>query len=214
MGREARGPPGGHQEERDSETSLKGRDPPPSYWEEPIRMEGLRIMKGRRELVFSFRPIGIIRSPYHDPEGMPIQPKGACGVPGTVEVFEEYRAGLADLEGFSRIILIYPFYRSTGYSLVVTPFLDTRPRGLFSTRAPRRPNAIGLSIVRLVGVDRGHLTIEDVDILDGTPLLDIKPYVPAFDSFPDERSGWLSGCDEKVTLARSDGRFRDTPGDS
>jgi tRNA (adenine37-N6)-methyltransferase len=171
-------------------------------------------MEGQEIRVFTYRPIGIIRSPYHDPAGMPVQPAGARGVTGRVEVFEEYRAGLADLNGFSRIILIYPFHRSLGYDLVVTPFLDTRSRGLFSTRAPRRPNAIGLSIVRLVEVKDGELAIEDVDILDGTPLLDIKPYVPAFDSYPDERSGWLSECDEKVGSVRSDGRFRDGPGGS
>lgn len=163
--------------------------------------------------VFAYRPIGTIRSPYTDPAGMPIQPGGARGVSGRVEVFEEYRAGLADLDGFSRIILLYPFHRSSGYSLVVTPFLDTRPRGLFSTRAPRRPNAIGLSIVRLTGLKEGVLEIEDVDILDGTPLLDIKPYVPAFDSYPDEKAGWLEGCGERVVTARSDGRFRKGPGD-
>lgn len=160
---------------------------------------------------FSYRPIGVIRSPFRDPAGMPIQPGSARGVPGSVEVFEEYRQGLADLDGFSRIILIYPFHRSTGYSLVVTPFLDNRPRGLFSTRAPRRPNAIGLSVVRLTGVKGGELAIEDIDILDGTPLFDIKPYVSAFDSYPDERSGWLSGCGEKIASARSDGRFLDSP---
>jgi tRNA-Thr(GGU) m(6)t(6)A37 methyltransferase TsaA len=128
-------------------------------------------------------------------------------------VFEEYRAGLADLNGFSRIILIYPFHLSAGYSLVVTPFLDHHHRGVFSTRAPRRPNAIGLSMVRLVEVRGGDLVVEDVDILDGTPLLDIKPYVPAFDSFPDERSGWLSESGGKVVSARSDRRFQDPSGD-
>jgi len=170
-------------------------------------------MEERRVPVFSYRPIGIIRSPYRDPAGMPIQPPGARGVQGWVEIYEEYRRGLSDLDGFSRIILIYPFHRSAGYSLVVTPFLDICPRGVFSTRAPRRPNAIGISIVKLEEVRDGELVIGDVDILDGTPLLDIKPYVPAFDAYPDERSGWLAGCDERVVSARSDGRFRDSPGD-
>jgi len=171
-------------------------------------------MQERRNAVFSYRPIGIIRSPYHDPEGMPVQPGGARGVRGEVEIYQEYRAGLADLDGFSRIILLYPFHRSERYSLTVTPFLDTRPRGLFATRAPRRPNAIGLSIVRLSGIQDGVLAIEDVDILDGTPLLDIKPYVPAFDSYPHERAGWLTGCEAKLGRARSDGRFQDGQGDS
>jgi len=171
-------------------------------------------MAEKKRSIYSYRPIGTIRSPFRDPAGMPVQPGGARGVRGTVEIFEEFRAGLADLDGFSRIFLLYPFHQSTGYSLVVMPFLDTRPRGLFSTRAPRRPNAIGLSVVRLTGVRDGEISIEDVDILDGTPLLDIKPYVPAFDSYPKERSGWLSGCEEKVVPARSDERFQDTSGDS
>ena len=164
--------------------------------------------------VFSYRPIGIIRSPYQDPAGMPVQSGGAAGIRGRVEVFGEFRAGLADLDGFSRIILIYPFHRSEGYGLVVTPFLDKHPRGVFATRAPRRPNAIGLSTVRLIGVEGEGLAIGDVDILDGTPLLDIKPYVPAFDAYPDERSGWLEGCDEWIGSARSDGRFLERPGNS
>ena len=163
------------------------------------------------EQAFSYTPIGVIRSPFTDPVGMPIQPGGARGVTGTVEVFGEYRAGLADLDGFSRIILIYPFHRSEGWSLAVTPFLDDRPRGVFATRAPRRPNAIGLSIVRLLGVRDGELAIGDVDVLDGTPLLDIKPYVPAFDSYPDERSGWLAGSADRVGPAKSDGRFLKKP---
>ncbi|MGA2933892.1 MAG: tRNA (N6-threonylcarbamoyladenosine(37)-N6)-methyltransferase TrmO [Methanomicrobiales archaeon] len=171
-------------------------------------------MKEENNPAFSYRPIGIIHSPYQDPAGMPIQPQGARGVQGRVEIYEEYRPGLSDLEGFSRIFLIYSFHRSAGYGLVVIPFLDARPRGVFSTRAPRRPNAIGLSIVRLERVKDGELVIADVDILDGTPLFDIKPYVPAFDAYPDERSGWLSGCDEKVAEARSDRRFLDKTLDS
>jgi tRNA-Thr(GGU) m(6)t(6)A37 methyltransferase TsaA len=171
-------------------------------------------MERERAMAFSYRSIGIIRSPYKDPAGMPIQPQGARGVRGSVEIYEEYRPGLSDLEGFSRIILIYPFHRSAGYSLVVTPFLDTTPRGVFATRAPRRPNSIGLSIVRLEAVKDGELVIGDVDILDGTPLFDIKPYVPAFDLYPDERSGWLSGCDERVAEVRSDWRFLDKPRDT
>ena len=131
-----------------------------------------------------------------------------------MEIYEEYRPGLSDLEGFSRIILLYPFHRSAGYSLVVTPFLDTRPRGVFATRAPKRPNAIGLSIVRLEEVKDGELVIGDVDILDGTPLFDIKPYVPAFDAYPGERSGWLSGCDIKCCGIGSDRRFLDRTLDS
>jgi len=157
--------------------------------------------------VFSYTPIGTIRSPFTDPAGMPIQPAGAKGVRGTVVIEEKYREGLRDLEGFSRIILIYAFHRSDGYSLVVIPFLDTVPHGVFATRAPKRPNAIGLSVVRLVAVNGNDLTVEDIDILDGTPLLDIKPYVPAFDAFPDEKAGWFDQYCDRITAMRSDRRF-------
>jgi tRNA (adenine37-N6)-methyltransferase len=155
----------------------------------------------------TFSPIGTIRSPYSEPSGMPIQPAGAQGIKGTVVLREEFRAGLRDLDGFSRIILIYAFHRCTGYSLEVVPFLDTQSHGIFATRAPKRPNAIGLSIVRLVRINGCELEVEDIDILDGTPLLDIKPYVPAFDCFPDERAGWFGDCSDRVAGARADTRF-------
>ena len=154
-----------------------------------------------------FTPIGTIHSPYTDPVGMPIQPAGAKGVRGTVVLDEKFLGGLRDIEGFSRLILIYAFHRSNGYSLEVIPYLDTVPHGVFATRAAKRPNAIGLSIVRLVSVNGSELIIEDVDILDGTPLLDIKPYVPAFDCFPDAKAGWFDSCCDKVTTVRSDRRF-------
>jgi tRNA (adenine37-N6)-methyltransferase len=153
------------------------------------------------------RPIGVVRSPFTDPVGMPIQPAGACGVRGTVEVFPEFCGGLDDLGGFSRIILVYFFHRSHGYALRVVPFLDDRERGVFATRAPRRPNPIGLSVVRLVAVQGCRLVIEDVDVLDGTPVLDIKPYVPSIDAYPDEREGWFGECDRDVREARADRRF-------
>ncbi|OPY32877.1 MAG: S-adenosyl-L-methionine-binding protein [Methanoregula sp. PtaU1.Bin006] len=157
--------------------------------------------------MITFTPIGTIHSPFTDPAGMPIQPAGAKGVKGTVSIDEKYREGLRDIEGFSRIILIYAFHRANGYLLEVVPFLDTESHGIFATRAPKRPNAIGISVVRLIAVDDCELTIEDVDILDGTPLLDIKPYVPEFDCFPDEKAGWFDRCCGKVGTARSDQRF-------
>jgi tRNA-Thr(GGU) m(6)t(6)A37 methyltransferase TsaA len=162
----------------------------------------------RGEMEIKYRPIGVIHSPFKTVEGVPIQPAGAVGIRGTVEVFPEFVEGLKDLEGFSHIILIYHFHRVKGYQLEVTPFLDERPHGVFATRAPRRPNAIGLSVVRLVGVEGGVLEVDGVDVLDGTPLLDIKPYVPEFDVYEVEKVGWLEERKEEVVHRRSDGRFR------
>jgi len=155
-----------------------------------------------------YRPIGFIRSPYRETEGTPIQTTGAKGVEGTVEVLPECAEGLKDLEGFSHIILIYHFHLSEGYSLTVKPFLDDTPRGVFATRAPKRPNAIGFSVVRLVKIEGATLHIEDVDIVDSTPLLDIKPYVPEFDAKEAERIGWLSGKAEKAAKTDADERFK------
>ncbi len=158
-------------------------------------------------MVIEYSPIGIIHSPFNDPAGMPIQPTAATGIAGTVEVFEQFRDGLKDLDGFTYIFLLYHLHRASGFALQVVPFLDIEERGLFATRAPRRPNALGLSIVRLCQVDGTILHLENVDILDGTPLLDIKPYVPRFDFFPDARSGWLQEAGAHVLNARSDARF-------
>jgi len=154
------------------------------------------------------KPIGVIHSPFKDLDGMPIQPAGASGVKGTVEVFEEYRTGLNDLDGFSHIVLLYLFHRSQGFSLHVVPYLDTQMRGVFATRAPRRPNAIGLSVVQLDMIKDGILEIQNVDILDGTPLLDIKPYVPEFDTQVKVRTGWLENVKGTVKHSKSDDRFK------
>jgi tRNA-Thr(GGU) m(6)t(6)A37 methyltransferase TsaA len=124
-----------------------------------------------------------------------------------VEVFPEYAEGLKDLDGFSHIVLLYHFHRVKEANLIVTPFMDSQPRGVFSTRAPKRPNPIGLSVVKLLGIDGTTLHIENVDILDGTPLLDIKPCVPEFDHYPVERIGWLEKSGSKVQEKRSDRRF-------
>ena len=153
-------------------------------------------------------PIGVIHTPFTSLEGMPIQPTGAAGVKGTVEVFENYRPGLKDLEGFSHIILIYHFHGSSGFKLHVVPFLDSQPRGLFATRAPKRPNPIGLSVVQLDKIENGLLYIQNVDILDNTPLLDIKPYVPEFDAPKKVRIGWLEKATKDASIKRSDDRFR------
>ena len=155
-----------------------------------------------------YRPIGVIHSPFKETKGMPIQPAGARGVAGTVEVIPECSDGLKDLDGFSHIFLLYHFHLSQGYSLMVKPYLDDSMRGVFATRAPRRPNAIGISVVRLVGIDGCTLHIEDVDIADSTPLLDIKPYVQEFDSTEVQRTGWLTGKAERVVTAEADERFK------
>lgn len=152
-------------------------------------------------------PIGVIHSPFKEPQGTPVQPGAARDVAGVVEIFPEFSPGLKDLDGFSRIILLYYFHLARTFSLRVKPFLDEEERGLFATRAPARPCAIGLSVVRLDKVEENRLLIRDVDVVDGTPLLDIKPYVPQFDSFPNEKIGWLTAKIGKFCDARDDGRF-------
>ena len=154
-----------------------------------------------------FKPIGIIHSPFKEPKGVPIQPPGGEDIKGTVHVFSEYSEGLKDIEGFSHIILIYNFHMSKKVSLIVTPYLDSHPRGVFATRAPGRPNPIGFSVVNLVKVDGNILHIKNVDIVDGTPLLDIKPYVPEFDFRDVKSTGWLEHSVHKIPKLRDDGRF-------
>ena len=159
--------------------------------------------------MFEFKAIGMIRTPFDDPEGMPIQPAGAEGVRGTIEIFPDFTEGLKDLDGFSHLILLYVFHRSKDFCLKVTPFMDTVERGVFSTRAPQRPNPIGLSVVRLVEIDGERICVENIDVLDGTPLLDIKPYVPDFDQPAGAiQTGWLGESKRRADQMRSDGRFQ------
>lgn len=156
-----------------------------------------------------FTPIGLVRSPFVNVEDMPIQPAGAREVLGSIELLPEFAPALADLEGFSHLILLYHFHRAKPYAPTVTPFLDNTPHGLFATRAPARPNPIGLSVVELLAVEGTVLRLRGVDILDGTPLLDLKPCVPAFDTPHGEvRTGWLEGCAKRTATARSDERFK------
>ena len=159
-----------------------------------------------------YTPIGIIHSPHTSTSGMPIQPSGAGRFSGTVEVFAPYTDGLKDLDGFSHIFLLYSFHRVSGYDLQVVPFLDTKPHGVFATRAPKRPNPIGLSVVRLVRAEGRMLRVENIDVLDQTPLLDIKPYVPHFDapetnSLAPVRTGWLETVQQTDIRRKSDDRF-------
>jgi len=154
-----------------------------------------------------FQEIGFIHSPHKELTGMPIQPSGAKGIKGLIEIYENFSEGIKDLEGFSHIILLYYFHKSNGFKLTVTPFLDKTPRGLFATRAPKRPNSIGLSIVKLIDIKKNIIHIEDVDILDETPLIDIKPYVPEFDYRSNTTIGWLESYKKNSILKKSDNRF-------
>ncbi|MDI6890274.1 MAG: tRNA (N6-threonylcarbamoyladenosine(37)-N6)-methyltransferase TrmO [Thermodesulfovibrionales bacterium] len=139
-----------------------------------------------------FKPIGIIHSPFKSIQECPIQPSRSKAI-GEVEIFKEYQEGLEDIEGFSHLILIYRFHKSKGYSLKVKPFLDDKIRGLFATRYPRRPNQIGLSIVKLLKRKENILSVEGIDVVGKTPLLDIKPYVPDFIPAGKVKIGWLKG---------------------
>jgi len=154
-----------------------------------------------------YNPVGVIHSPFKEPKGIPIQPTDGKGIQATVEVFPEYTEGLKDIEGFSHIILIYHFHLSRKSSLKVKPYMDNKTRGIFAVRAPSRPNPIGISIVRLVRVEENILHIQDVDIVDGTPLLDIKPYVPEFDIREVEKIGWLEKNVRRLSVSKDDGRF-------
>ena len=140
-----------------------------------------------------YQPIGRIRSPFTNRNETPIQPYRSRAA-GKVEVLAEYEEGLRDVDGFSHLILLYHFHRADpGYDLLVRPFLDDQPKGLFATRYPRRPNGLGLSVVRLVRREANVLHVAGIDVLDGTPLLDVKPYVPPFDAVPEASMGWLEG---------------------
>jgi len=153
------------------------------------------------------RPIGVIHTGHKDKEGTPIQAKANSDGSGWIEVYDEFVEGISDLDGFSHIILLYIFHRSKGYRLKVVPFLDNRERGLFSTRAPNRPNNIGLSIVKVEGIEGNRIHISGTDMLEGTPLLDIKPYVPQMDDRKGARIGWLEGKIHNMEKTYDDGRF-------
>ena len=156
----------------------------------------------------NFKPIGIVHSSFKKAVGTPIQPKAGKGINGTIEVFAEFADGLADLDGFSHIILICHFHLAHNYKLKVIPYMDNQKRGVFATRAPSRPNPIGISVVRLNRIENNILHIQDVDIIDGTPLLDIKPYIPEFESTDEIEIGWLEKRIHKLSTSKNDGRFR------
>ena len=154
-----------------------------------------------------YKPIGVIHSPFKEATGTPIQPTDGKGIRGTVEIFPEFAKGLKDVDGFSHLILIYHFHLSGETSLEIKPYMDNQAHGIFAMRGPSRPNPIGISVVRLVKVEKRILHIQDVDIVDGTPLLDIKPYVPEFDIREVEKIGWLEEKMHKLPTSKDDGRF-------
>ena len=154
----------------------------------------------------TYRAIGTIRTPFSALDNMPIQPV-LSDAEGTVQLDEPYVEALDGLEGFSHAILLYSLHKATPYRSIVTPFLDDSPRGLFSTRAPCRPNPIGLSIVGIRSIVGCEIRISGADMLDGTPLLDIKPYVSSFDAYPDSKDGWLSTKRTSMNCVQSDKRF-------
>lgn len=152
--------------------------------------------------------IGTITTPHDSLQGMPIQPSGAGNISGVAEVFPEFTEGLKDLAGFSNIILIYHLHKVQGYQLIVKPFMDDTEHGIFSTRSPKRPSPIGISTVRLVKVEENKIFFEGADMLNETPLLDIKPFMRQFDNRPHAVSGWLDKKnDDLVMRTRSDSRF-------
>jgi tRNA (adenine37-N6)-methyltransferase len=152
--------------------------------------------------------IGIIHSPFTELQNMPIQPAGAPDTEGEVEVYGDYAEGLRDLDKFSHIYLIYYFHKAPRTELQVVPFMDTEKRGVFSTRSPLRPSHIGMSIVNLISVDGNRLKIRGIDILDGTPLIDIKPFIPQFDCIQDAKSGWMRHSVDEIKMKRADERFK------
>jgi len=154
-----------------------------------------------------FKPIGIIHTPFPTPVNMPIQNTGGTRIRATIEVFQHFVDGLMDLAGFSHIILLYHLHLVQEFSLIVKPFMEDTPHGIFATRSPVRPNPIGMTTVKLIEINNNILIIENVDIVDGTPLLDIKPYLPVIDQVSEPRFGWLSGKMEHFSRIKSDDRF-------
>jgi len=155
--------------------------------------------------------IGVIRCPFKSAAGTPVQPFCAAGTEGWIEVFGSYVDGPQDLDGFQRVWVLFWCHRASEAKLTVIPYRDTVPHGLFATRAPARPNPIGLSTVRLFGITGSMLHVGELDILDGTPVLDIKPYVSQYDSYPAQRCGWLDGDRATKGVVVADDRFEISP---
>jgi tRNA (adenine37-N6)-methyltransferase len=161
--------------------------------------------------VITYHAIGVVRSPFTTLAGMPLQSVAAPDVHGQIEIHPSFVPGLADLETFSHLYVIAHLHRGNPGGLTVVPFLDDTRRGVFATRSPRHPNPIGVSVVRLLAVRGATLEIAGLDLLDGTPVLDVKPYVPTFDAVEAERTGWLEQGARRVFEVRSDARFDEDP---
>ena len=155
----------------------------------------------------TYTPIGIVHSQFKEPKNVPIQASVSKQSEGIIEIYPQYVEGLRDLEGFSHIMLLYHFHRVTATHLTVKPFLDDQTHGIFATRAPARPNKIGLSVLKLNAIKGNMLQVEELDLLDGTPVLDLKPFVPEFDSRQDTKMGWFGSKLHKLPNAKDDGRF-------
>ena len=156
----------------------------------------------------NYKPIGYFRTPFTDIKGMPIQPIGGSDIEGIIDILPEFRKGLVDLEGFSHAYVLYHLHEIRGYDLMVKPFLDKDRHGIFATRSPKRPNPIGLSVMRIKEVREASVLLEGIDVLDRTPVIDIKPYVVDFDRCDAERCGWFEGKSPNAAHLRSDERFR------
>ncbi len=155
-----------------------------------------------------YKPIGIVHSPFKKPEGTPIQAVADKNTGAVIEIFPEYAEGLRDLESFSHLYILFHLHLAGADSLLVVPFLDTKPHGVFATRSPARPNKIGLSVVLLERISGNHLYVKNIDILDGSPVLDIKPYISQFDVFESSKSGWFDDHMHKLEKQKDDGRFK------
>ena len=158
-------------------------------------------------MMIQYSPIGRVLSPFKEASGTPVQTSAAINVEAVLEIYPDYVEGLKDIEGFSHLILLYHLHLIKPSGLLVKPFLGNELHGIFATRSPARPNPIGFSVVRLIKVDGNRLSIREVDILDQTPILDVKPYVGEFDIRPVERVGWFTENLHKLPAAKDDGRF-------
>ena len=158
-------------------------------------------------LEITYHPIGIVHSPFKKPEGTPIQPVVANDTEAIIEIYPEYSEGLKDLESFSHLYILFHLHLIKGKKLTVIPFLDTIPHGVFATRSPARPNPIGLSVVSLEKIIGNNLYIKNIDILDSTPVLDIKPYISQFDVFETTKNGWFDSSRHNLKNQKDDGRF-------